>query len=115
MTLQKFYKQKLKELAFKLKTAKPLSRTLQSLKDKKASNEDIQLIISKLNEVQIHNISDARDEARYLHIIYCLMRGRTIEQIERNPRQAHDESKRLKIEERMNKWFELKKGETNEN
>ena len=112
MTLKKFYKEKLKELATQLKKAKPLHRQIQSLSDKKASPEAIKKAQEEFLNLKIGHLMEARDEARYLHISYCLLRGRTIEQIESNPRIPHDESKRKAIEERMQKWFDLKIKET---
>ena len=37
-------------------------------------------------------LEELQVEIRHRHIAYCLMRGRTIEQIERNPEYPHSES-----------------------
>lgn len=84
-------KQELKEIASQLKTNKPLYRKTVSAYDK-SSKEQVDKrgnkYLTKDSEIGnqayklLSTVAKAKHEFRHKHIAYCLLRGRTMEQIE---------------------------------
>lgn len=54
---------------------KSLALSIRSLKEKR----------KQMPNGYVPGLLDARITYRHLHIVYCLLRGRTIDQIEKNP------------------------------
>jgi hypothetical protein len=82
-------KQELKELALKIKTNKPLFKESQrSLK----TNFDYFTVYDSF-------------KFRAKHIVYCLLRGRTIEQIERSNREGNSLEKNMQLKVRVENYM----------
>lgn len=80
----------LKGLAAKLKLLKPLYRACES-RAAKGSTDSIDSCSSRANK--FYDILAAQRKFRHAHIAYCLLRGRTREQIERpKPENKPDET-----------------------
>jgi hypothetical protein len=86
MTKRMQMKQDLKDLAVKIRNGKS---------GRKPKN------LNKSNEKDYNKLVWNRTKFRYIHIAYCLMRGRTMEQIER-PREDN-----IPREDQIKKYIEL--------
>lgn len=87
-------KQYLKENSLNLRILKVLRKQEGKDKDLRLKSFDPSLVEelkTKLNRWQIEDlINSIKNDVRHHHIAYCLFRGRTIEQIESNPKKGHN-------------------------
>jgi len=94
-------KENQKKLAKELRTTKNLFKKMQ--KDGNTNCSEFWNVDSKKDKLKI--------EFRHRHIAYCLLRGRTIEEIERKTREDNKHNQRL-VEQYINEYTLV--GETNE-
>jgi hypothetical protein len=94
-------KENQKKLAKELRTTKNLFKKMQ--KDGNTNCSEFWNVDNKKDKLKI--------EFRHRHIAYCILRGRTIEEIERKTREDNKHNQRL-VEQYINEYTLV--GETNE-